>query len=374
MANRYILADFEALKEKNFIAEYFNFKDIDYDFIPPADSTPLVDQLAERIKGKQNVYFIFDPNTTLRRLYLEKSRYNNFLDIGIKHNLILMSKQDGNELFNTLSNIGANDPELANWIDSMAPFVFIEGFAGGFHHNNYKNCKFINLFHPFLEPKYNITHLHGSKKHRPDKDFFCLMIEKQSTRPHRNLLNQKIIDNDLEKNAIYRFGPLTSDTFKDLGSHYQQRLLDLNPNDQGWLDSALPPIHYYNRTNFELVVESNTRHNNDDSFFFTEKTFKPIALKHPFIILSNYNHLRNLHELGFKTFHNHIDESYDSKTDVNDRIDIIVRNLKALENNSSTFYKETKYITEHNYNHIQLLHGRWKLDLWNKLDEFWNNN
>ena len=32
MANRYILADFEALKEKNFIAEYFNFKDIDYDF------------------------------------------------------------------------------------------------------------------------------------------------------------------------------------------------------------------------------------------------------------------------------------------------------------------------------------------------------
>ena len=46
--------------------------------------------------------------------------------------------------------------------------------------------------------------------------------------------------------------------------------------------------------------------------FITEKTFRPIACGHPFIVLGNNNILKTLHDLGFETFGSLWDESYDT--------------------------------------------------------------
>jgi len=45
--------------------------------------------------------------------------------------------------------------------------------------------------------------------------------------------------------------------------------------------------------------------------FITEKTFRPMACGHPFIVLGNNNILKTLHDLGFETFGSLWDESYD---------------------------------------------------------------
>ena len=65
--------------------------------------------------------------------------------------------------------------------------------------------------------------------------------------------------------------------------------------------------------------------------FISEKTFKPIACYHPFIIFGNKGSLARLRELGYKTFSPYIDESYD-ELDTWDRMDAVVKEITRLNN------------------------------------------
>ena len=49
----------------------------------------------------------------------------------------------------------------------------------------------------------------------------------------------------------------------------------------------------------------------DDPLFISEKSFKPLAHKHPFLIYGSLGTLQYLRDLGFETFDHVIDESYD---------------------------------------------------------------
>lgn len=93
--------------------------------------------------------------------------------------------------------------------------------------------------------------------------------------------------------------------------------------------------------------------NNDHSVFFSEKTFKPIAMKHPFILVSRPNSLCYLKQLGYKTFHPYINEEYDNIEDNIERMKTIVEELKRLNEFSDSewveWQKQVKLIVEHNY-------------------------
>jgi hypothetical protein len=54
--------------------------------------------------------------------------------------------------------------------------------------------------------------------------------------------------------------------------------------------------------------------------FLSEKTFKPIVYKRPFVLLAPPGSLQNLHTLGFKTFQDFWDESYDCMPDPEQRL------------------------------------------------------
>lgn len=88
----------------------------------------------------------------------------------------------------------------------------------------------------------------------------------------------------------------------------------------------------------------------------TEKTFKPIAMKSPFIIYGQPFILKKLHEYGYKTFSSLWDESYDTKIDLVERVNSIINTIQYLNNLSDCdFYnllKEAHEIVEHNYNHM----------------------
>jgi hypothetical protein len=91
--------------------------------------------------------------------------------------------------------------------------------------------------------------------------------------------------------------------------------------------------------------------------FLTEKTYRAISLKHPFILASLPNSLSALRELGYKTFSPYIDESYDTIIDDRERLEKILSIIKNF--NSFTekqwieFYYNTKDIVEYNYNVIK---------------------
>jgi hypothetical protein len=66
------------------------------------------------------------------------------------------------------------------------------------------------------------------------------------------------------------------------------------------------------------------------SVFFSEKTFKPIAMAQPFVIYGNPFSLKKLKEYGFKTFDRWWDESYDNETDFAIRSEKIINTLMDI--------------------------------------------
>ena len=67
-----------------------------------------------------------------------------------------------------------------------------------------------------------------------------------------------------------------------------------------------------------------------DTIFFSEKTFKPIIMMQPFILVSTPGSLARLRSLGYETFPEIFDESYDGIEDPVDRLDFIVKEIKKV--------------------------------------------
>jgi hypothetical protein len=90
----------------------------------------------------------------------------------------------------------------------------------------------------------------------------------------------------------------------------------------------------------------------EGSLFFSEKTFKPFWLGMPFITIASPGILVYLKQLGFKTFSDWIDESYDEEVDEDKKIKIIVQELiKFSKMNPAqrlAIREEMKPILEHN--------------------------
>lgn len=82
------------------------------------------------------------------------------------------------------------------------------------------------------------------------------------------------------------------------------------------------------------------------AFFLTEKTTRAMYNFHPFIILSTVNYLKNLKSLGYKTFSNYCDESYDSEEDDYLRL---YKALDALEELKNCKDKGLQDIVQHNF-------------------------
>ena len=57
--------------------------------------------------------------------------------------------------------------------------------------------------------------------------------------------------------------------------------------------------------------------------FRTEKIWKPIAIGHPWVAVANPGFYRDMHNLGFKTFGDLVDESFDLIDNSIDRLERI---------------------------------------------------
>ena len=90
--------------------------------------------------------------------------------------------------------------------------------------------------------------------------------------------------------------------------------------------------------------------------FLTEKIFKPICFRMPFVLSSTAGSLEYLKRYGFKTFNSLWDESYDQITDNHQRLSAIAELLWDLDNLSRhemlEIHKFSRDIVEHNYQHF----------------------
>lgn len=83
---------------------------------------------------------------------------------------------------------------------------------------------------------------------------------------------------------------------------------------------------WFESTAFSLVAEAMIH----SPTFLSEKTFKPMAFNHPFVVWGSANTLAYLHAAGFETFDHTIDETYDTITDAGTRLASIVDVIDQL--------------------------------------------
>ena len=101
--------------------------------------------------------------------------------------------------------------------------------------------------------------------------------------------------------------------------------LDFDPN----VNFSSDQMMYFNaRRNCDIEVIGESEFNG--SRFITEKFFKAIIFKQPFIMLGTHESLKEIQRMGYRTFAPFINEGYDSNDDIDQRLHMIVEELERL--------------------------------------------
>jgi hypothetical protein len=152
--------------------------------------------------------------------------------------------------------------------------------------------------------------------------------------------------------------------------HIEQHMTDISklvidsPNISGSASANIP------RTINSWMATSINTHKNVDAFWhvvtetvfyydklhLTEKIFKPIVSKQPFMLLAAPGNLAYLKSYGFKTFDSVIDESYDTIQDNDLRIEAVVKQLHWYCNltpgEKTDIIQQLEPIIDYNFHHF----------------------
>ena len=204
-----------------------------------------------------------------------------------------------------------------------------------------------------VDNKFKFTHDHNGSYWHKKHDFLYL---NKAPRKHRVQLYHKLEDANVLDNSIHTF--IGGKTERRLEKKYELPGIDPKDYPRWGKDQDIYELPYID-TVCSIVSETN---DNDYEVFMTEKIWKPIMAQHVFVVHGNHLYLQRLREMGFKTFSNYFDESYDLEQDPNKRIDKIVtliKELKAKCDDGSIvergnkkwqdIYLQTKALRQHNY-------------------------
>ena len=117
-----------------------------------------------------------------------------------------------------------------------------------------------------------------------------------------------------------------------------------------WGD-AIINARAYTDTAFSIVTETIY----DYPFTFrTEKIWKPMIMAHPFVIAANVGYYRALHNQGFRTFHNLIDENFDQIWEPRERMEAIIEVIQDIVRTGATsFLMAAEDICKYNQQHLR---------------------
>jgi len=150
-----------------------------------------------------------------------------------------------------------------------------------------------------------------------EKHFLC--YNRNMTHPHRLLLLSLLEKENLINKGLVSYPKFSIENFNEklvgffsIGRTFRNKLLeyaerlmvrapsiiDVDEWSTNHFDTS--PPWPYEKTFFSLVSESQVV---EDTLFLSEKIWKAIANRHPFVLVGSYKTLDYLHKEGFKTFH-----------------------------------------------------------------------
>lgn len=267
--------------------------------------------------------------------------------------------------------------EISKTIDKNNIFVMIgyenqvKKLQKRLHNNGVYNINLIANM-TWLKWTYNKSQLSDTKIAYPSKKF---SIFSRRYEEWRKLIYLDMLSKNLLDDTHYTFSNLHPDlpnliaNVEQMSDNLPDYLLPHSNKIVDWLSKVPYSIEYQNPVSvpvYDLIQDSHINivlethiHKSANNVILTEKTYKPIVMKRPFIIYGIPHVLRMLREQGFKTFKGIIDENYDLIEDAVERRLVIVQELERINNMNPDEFRvamnECNKICEHNYN-IMLEH------------------
>ncbi len=266
------------------------------------------------------------------------------------------------------SHISINPKALTDMREGRAYLIFTYLHEGNLSLYEHPLARFCRLVSELDIPKRQVIMFHGDQSVENYKDMpftYCpangiyMWLSHHKNRPlvdytpeklfvtyarnpsyHRILLLKKLRDGGLIERGIYSLGDITREQLTYFNNTYLNNALTIDdtefflsirntsPDNKDFerdgCQTQIPPEHYQS-TAVSILSETLP-----DTVFFSEKTYKPIVAGHPFIVLSGKGQLARMKELGFKTFSDWWDESYDMCPRLEERIEKIVDIIQML--------------------------------------------
>ena len=164
---------------------------------------------------------------------------------------------------------------------------------------------------------------------------------------HRVKIISEIHKNNIIDKFLISYNPKFYETLGNVKYDYENQLKDLGYFEDYKLFTSLSEKKVDFETNFRIsgygyedvqpYRESIISLISDTIFFkpqgfISEKVFKPIMYLQPFLIVGPPYYLREIRNMGFKTFDGFIDESYDVELDDKIRLEKIISELIRISN------------------------------------------
>lgn len=117
-------------------------------------------------------------------------------------------------------------------------------------------------------------------------------------------------------------------------------------NNPMYIDSKI-----YNETSLSIISEGPNYWSTDCYDFITEKTWRTIIYKHPFIFAGPPEQFKYLKQMGFETFEKYmLIKDYAQVENEKERIELIVKNVDYFLKNQTYHQNEIQQDIEHNFN------------------------
>ena len=222
-----------------------------------------------------------------------------------------------------LSDIECNSPgKIYSWIDELRPRSYVA--ALGALCNSQPVNRDLMVYRPWwmynlmrlnkfrstdaIDKPYMFDVLLGAR--RPHRDFVMFSMQKHEKLRSNSVVNYRDI---FVGSQINQDTTTVRNRFPEIDLEWPYISPNLNPDWEVSSDiqkniSPFLPYEIYQRTWYTAVCETLYT---ADQFFLTEKTSKPLFAKRLFVMFAPQRHLDNLRKLGFETFGDVIDESYD---------------------------------------------------------------
>ena len=155
----------------------------------------------------------------------------------------------------------------------------------------------------------------ATEQYQPNKTYKKLaLMPMWHRKPHRELLINHL--SDLLDRMIYSYA--INGIFL--------------PNDEVFSSSRYNHFNpeWYNDTHFSIVAETEIRPE-PEWFMLSEKTYKPFAFYHPFVMVGQAGMLKHLRSQGFETFGNLFDENYDLELDFDIRFAKTIKTIRDYQ-------------------------------------------